>query len=468
MSTPGDRITFFCEILCVGPLVLSLGCGDPAGASISSRKPEGAGRVAVEDVASAEAGAEANADPPIPVHAGSFLRRDISSTLKVHAKLEAVERADVYPEISGVVAEVRYREGDRVSRGDEVVVLRDEDLRLTAETKKALWEQSQSRVELAKFSAQEKAKEVETKRLLAEKARTEYERFQPLYGEGAVEVDKVISKEDLEAKRYAHEEAKIAYETARIEEEKARIDHTLAVQTERQVHLEYQSALYQHSRTRLSSPVDGAITFLELKPGELVGSTRLAFKVVNNDRLEVKLFVPQKELPLLKRGQRVRIVCQVFDGETFEGRVDVINPVVDEEGMVRVIVAVSDPSGFLKPGMFINGEIVLETHENALLAPKRAILYENRDAVVYLVRDGIARRYVVREGFSSSDAIEVLALLGVDGEVLKEIPEEGALVLMGQNNLKDGSRVAPSSAPFEGELFEASTPEERPAESASR
>ena len=170
--------------------------------------------------------------------------------------------------------------------------------------------------------------------------------------------------------------------------------------------------------------------------------------MVNNDRLEVKLFVPQRELPQLKRGQRVVIVCQVFEGKTFEGHVDVINTVVDDEGMVRVIVTVSDPSGFLKPGMFINGEILLETHENALLVPKRAILYENQDAIVYLVQDRIARRYVIREGLAMSDAIEVLALVGRDGEVLKDVPEKGSLVLMGQNNLKDGSRVESTPSPL--------------------
>ena len=455
-------LSLFCSICCGFWIGLSTGCGDPAGASISSRESQSGDRV---EVRSPGRESEADGTPPVPVHAGSFLRRDISSTLKVYAKLEAVERADVYPEISGVVKEVRRREGDRVAKGDVVVLLQDEELRLTAETKKALWGQHKSRIELADLSAQEQARTVEIKRLLAEKAGAEFERFEPLYREGAVEVDKVISKEELEAKRYAYEEAKIAYETARIQERKAIIDHTLAVQMERQSELEHQSALYQHSRTRLVSPIDGAITFLELKPGELLSSTRLAFKVVNNDRLEVKLFVPQRELPQLKRGQRVVIVCQVFEGKTFEGHVDVINTVVDDEGMVRVIVTVSDPSGFLKPGMFINGEILLETHENALLVPKRAILYENQDAVVYLVQDRIARRYVIREGLAISDAIEVLALVGRDGEVLKDVPEKGSLVLMGQNNLKDGSRVESTPSPFEGVP---PAPEEGPAEPSVR
>ena len=86
-------------------------------------------------------------------------------------------------------------------------------------------------------------------------------------------------------------------------------------------------------------------------------------------------------------------------------------------------------------------EVVLETRENALLVSKKAILHENQEPIVYLVQDGIARRYVLEPGFSSQESTEVRALIGSDGTPLESIPEENSLVVLGNSKLKDGSRV---------------------------
>ncbi len=382
-------------------------------------------------------------DPPVLVRLGEFTRGTVSSTLRVHADLVAVERAEVYPEISGVVGAVLAREGDTVEKDQPIVQLRDEELRLTAEVKDVMREQAGTRVRQSELAVEELSGTAETKRLLVEKARSEFERLAELYSEEAG-AESIISKEEYEGKRYALEEARLNAAAAEIQLAKARADLTLAQQSAREAELQHRTAEYQLSRAVLRSPISGGLTFLELRPGELVGPSTLAFSVVDPAQLEARLFVPQRELGRLAVGQLVRIESEVFPGELFRGTVDVINPAVDpENGMVRVIVGVDDPHalGRLRPGMYISGEIVVETRDDALLVSKKAIVYENQKPILFLVQEDVAHRYLVEKGHSSAESVEVLGITDASGTRLTEIPAGARPVVQGHNNLRDGSRI---------------------------
>ena len=390
---------------------------------------------------------EKDKETAVLVRTGTFERRTIDAVLKVHAELWPLESADVLPETTGVIGQVFKREGDPVRTGEVVIQLDDEKLALATEMKKALWEQAQSQVTLAELVVRESDALVETKAVLAEKASVEYERMKQLFeGVGDDSLEGVISKELYDEKRYAHEGAGLDHKTAKIQAEKARVDLEVARQSERQAEIDYRTAVYEQGLKKLKSPIDGHVTFLEKKRGELVSTSEKVFSVVNDRKLEAKLFVPQSKLPDLEVGQRVKIECEVFEGRQFEGRLEVINPVVDREnGMVRVFVGISDEEAlaFLRPGMFVSGEIVLKTREDALMVSKRAILFENQQSVIYLVEGDRARRYAVQSDpdFEDLTHVEVRGLLGVDGSYVDPIPSNPAVVLMGQRNLKEGTLV---------------------------
>jgi membrane fusion protein (multidrug efflux system) len=85
----------------------------------------------------------------------------------------------------------------------------------------------------------------------------------------------------------------------------------------------------------------------------------------------------------------------------------------------------------LKPGMFGRVRIVYDTRADVLLVPKEAILAEDDESAVYVVRDSMAFRKVVEVGYSDEAHIEVIS--GVDlGDVI---------ITTGQNSLRDSSKV---------------------------
>ena len=89
--------------------------------------------------------------------------------------------------------------------------------------------------------------------------------------------------------------------------------------------------------------------------------------------------------------------------------------------------------------MFINAEIYVDEHLDALLVPKRAVSYDAGAAYVYLVTDGVANRYELKRGYSSQNVIEVLDLIDSDGNPADL--KRAKLVLTGHNNLKNGDVV---------------------------
>ncbi|MGH9360471.1 MAG: efflux RND transporter periplasmic adaptor subunit, partial [Thermoanaerobaculia bacterium] len=341
------------------------------------------------------------------------------------------------PEIAGPVLQVLHRLGDPLKQGEPVIRLVDEHLRLIVEQKRILAAQARGKVQLADVARRECQEMVRQKAVRLEKARGEYERIQRLVENPA---RGLISREEADTKRYDLEQARSEHQTCLLQEEKSALEHAQSIEAEKLAQAELKTADYNLSQATLRSPIAGRISYLVVKPGELVSASTRVFSVVDTSRLEARLHVPQRELSRLREGLAVRILCEAFTEKEFRGSVEVVNPVVDRaNGTVEVLVGVDDHDNFLRPGMFINGELVLDVKKDALLVPKKAISYEDREPIVYLVKDKVAHRYVVRPGYSTKDRIEILTLIGVNGEPAD--PADGRLVLIGHNNLKEGAKV---------------------------
>lgn len=429
----------------------------------SSAAPDGDGATAGEN----------SAELAVLVRLGAFEIGEISTRLSVPADLEAVDEADFYPEVTGIIHEIRKREGDVVEKDEAIVLLGDEELRLAKETKELVLEDARTKQSLAAVAVKEGESTIEQKMAVVEQSNREYDRANQL-----LEDEGIVSPEAMETKLYAKKKAEGELNASRLALERLKLEEEQAASTVKQAAKDLETAAFKLSRTVLRSPIAGHISFLEHKKGELVSPSSLVFAVVNVERLQARVHVPQRELGRLRVGQRVEITCSVFPGEVFSGTVDVINPVIDKEkGTARMIVDVqstpqspdrTDPVPRLKPGMFIDADVVTATHSEALLVDKRAVIYDNRQPVVFLVSDGKARRCIVTPGFSRKDRLEVRGLTIVgesadsEDEILdisRRLPVEGAsarirrvelsagrLVLVGQNKLKHLSPVQVETA----------------------
>ena len=114
------------------------------------------------------------------------------------------------------------------------------------------------------------------------------------------------------------------------------------------------------------------------------------------------------------------------------GRIKRISPVVDPStGTVKVTIEARDPAGRMRPGMFARVNIIYDVHEGVVTAPKDAIIAEDRESAVFVVRDSTAYRLVVTTGYVNTTHIEVLSGLKPGDTV----------VTTGKASLKDSTKV---------------------------
>jgi membrane fusion protein (multidrug efflux system) len=97
--------------------------------------------------------------------------------------------------------------------------------------------------------------------------------------------------------------------------------------------------------------------------------------------------------------------------------------------LIEAVLA--NPTGALKPGMYANVKLGIETHRGTKLLPLTAIVMEKTVATAYVHEAGKARRRVLKAGFND----------GVNLEVLDGVKADEDVLVVGTATLTDGQAV---------------------------
>jgi len=191
--------------------------------------------------------------------------------------------------------------------------------------------------------------------------------------------------------------------------------------------------------TEVRAPIGGTITSRTVKVGDSVNQGTPIFEIINLESTVAIIHVPEQYLPKLKEDMPARLISSTFNNQVFEGYVKRISPIVQARaGTIEVVVGIRK-LGALRPGMWVDVELVLETKKDALLIPKRAIVYDNDQVFAFKqVSDtnGIkrAKRFLVeplnkdkehiepKENFEVGDRIVVAGQIGLkDDQPIREV-----------------------------------------------
>lgn len=181
----------------------------------------------------------------------------------------------------------------------------------------------------------------------------------------------------------------------------------------------------------VTAPISGVIASRSIKTGNFVQINTPIFRIVDTARLEAVLNVPERELATLKAGLPVELSVDALPGQTFRGDVDRVAPVVDSgSGTFRVITAFAG-GGLLQPGMFGRIRINYDNRANALTIPRTALLDDEADPAVFVMRGDKVARVPVKLGYIDGAFAEVRAGLQPGDKV----------VTAGKSALRDGTAV---------------------------
>jgi len=161
-------------------------------------------------------------------------------------------------------------------------------------------------------------------------------------------------------------------------------------------------------RTRIVSPVSGRVDQRLVSEGDWIELGKPVFQIATSEALRVRLPFPENVASRVKPGQRVLLSTPTAPGKTVEGKIAQLRPQVG--GASRsfdAIVEVKNP-GDWKPGASVDGEVVVETHANAVTVPEISVVLRPAGAVVYVVADGKAHQHIVKTGSKNNGLVEIL------------------------------------------------------------
>jgi membrane fusion protein (multidrug efflux system) len=245
-----------------------------------------------------------------------------------------------------------------------------------------------------------------------------------------VQAGQVIAEVDareLEAQvRAAEAQAEFARATAnrstRLHEQ--RIITTVEFERDRAA-LAAADATLAQLRTRLGfaqvkAPISGVVTARFVQGGDIVSPNTRLFTIGDLSTLVVRMPVSELEVAQLRTGQEVALRVDALGGASFPGRVRRIFPAADSVSrLVPVEIAVTGSNAAqLRPGYTVRATIRLDTRENALVVPTRAVLGATGARSVFIVKGGLAERRAVRVGADVDGRVEVYSGLALGDTII--------------------------------------------------
>ena len=263
--------------------------------------------------------------PAVLVKAEIVTTDSVADTLEITGALESIDQVNIIPETTGVVQSIFVREGDVVTKGTALAKIINTNANATLE---------RSQIEV-------------------ERLEREWAKAKRLQQEGAIS-DREFQEITTQLKT-------------------AQTSQTEAMATQK--------------RSTIRSPIDGVVALVNIREGEVATTTQL-FQIVQPDRLRLVASVPERDLQQLKEQQTVDIRA-AYDSETsVSGVVERIAPVVDPTtGSVRVFINVEEGQNHLRPGQFVKAQVEVARHDNTVVLPKEAVVYEDGAPIAYMVTD---------------------------------------------------------------------------------
>lgn len=206
------------------------------------------------------------------------------------------------------------------------------------------------------------------------------------------------------------------------------------------------------SKTAVVAPIDGIVTRLQVREGEMVviglqnqpGTTLM--RLVGTSGLNAELKVAEADALRIKTGQAARVTLDALQGREFTGVVQEVGasslPPASAQASsareFRVVVSLNDGDGTLRPGISCDAEILVDERRGTLVVPLQAVTTRDdggrEETGVFIIREGKVTFSKVTLGLISGLDVEVSGVREGDEIVL------GPLATL--RGLKDGTAVS--------------------------
>lgn len=264
--------------------------------------------------------------PPESVASADVVQKDWQPVLRAVGSIAPVQGAMLSAELPGIVAEIAFKNGAEVKRGDLLV-----------------------RIHATQEEAQLRAAEAD-----ANLAKADLERARDLLARS------VISQAELD-----NAEAKYKQQMAAVDNMKGRME-----------------------KLTVRAPFDGKAGIRVVNIGQTVNAGQPVVALQSIDPVYADFTLPQQRLSELSEGLDVVVRTDAFPDRRFDGKLTALNSMIDPVTRnVTLQATLANPEQLLKPGMFAKVEVLLPQKKQTLVIPATAVVYAPFGDSVYVIEN---------------------------------------------------------------------------------
>jgi RND family efflux transporter MFP subunit len=187
------------------------------------------------------------------------------------------------------------------------------------------------------------------------------------------------------------------------------------------------------SNTYVKSPISGYVAERRAEPGQQLGGGGAVMRVVNPSSVYFQAVLSESQFSQVRLGQTASVTVDALPGVKLTGRVTRVLPVASSARSFNIRIDIPSDRR-MRPQMFARGSVLIDTHQDATLVPKDAVIFDpaNNRTRIFVAQGGTkAVERSVRTGYSNPEFVEIIS--GVNsGE---------KVITAGQTTLQNGDAI---------------------------
>jgi len=319
--------------------------------------------------------------------------RDLEAIVSASGKIQPKRLVNISADTPGRVVELAVNEGDRIRKGQFLLLIDPRSLRTRVDGNAAS-------LRVAEASLEQTRQAVESARVMVEQARINLKRQQDLWKRQLTtraELDK--AENDFKSAESALQERdkQVMAQENRIAQEEATLE----------------SARYDLTKVRIESPIDGIVTRRNIQEGEtaVIGTMNNAGTVLltlaDMSVIQAEIEVDETNIPNVQIGQIAKITIDAIPDKSFRGHVTEIgnSPIQSttpgaagtQATNFKVVVMLDEEIPEVRPGFTCTADVTTATRQHVKAVPipavaVRELVYDAHGQIVKEPRTDRRRR----------------------------------------------------------------------------
>lgn len=346
----------------------------------------------------------------VTVQTGKVVRQDLASVVTASGEIKPKNYVNIGSNANAParITDILVVEGERVRRGQLLARLESVQPEAAVEAQRASVSSSEADAAAAEASLKAADENLKSARASVDRAEADLEQSKLNFSRAEqLFKDRLIAAQEFDTRRTELDarEAALREAQARVAQNRAQREQAASqlAASRRRITLakaQLVSANDVLQRTMATSPLDGMVTNLPVRVGETVvpgiqnSSASLIMTIADMSLITAEVKVDETDIVNVQLGQPAEVTVDAIPNKTFKGKVTEIGntAILRSTGLAasqsaissqeakdfKVVIAVENPSGELRPGLSCTAKITTATRKNVLTIPIQALTVRQR------------------------------------------------------------------------------------------